>query len=429
MNRAPLYFLVVVLIISIGFPLLVVAQGVFFPMSGLDFIYLAGKFFALIGFFVLTFQYLWTIKMRFIEKLRSYDSRVAVHRTLGFLGILLISLHPVFILVNYAVAQIPLTITVPMGAGFFGLVLLLLISGSTFLGRIWQVPYESWKRLHRFTFPILTLVFFHSLLLGSDMYGFTRVVWFVLYGFHVTILLWKIIHKVRFWSKKYKVISVEQVRPNITSLVLEKPRRKYIPGQYAFISLKIGGKWEPWHPFSLTSNQSEAVLSMSIKALGDFTTKIPQVEPGDYAKIDAGYGAFSPHVLRDSRYVMIAGGVGIAPIYGILKDLKEYGEPPDVILLYSVHHESDLLFREDLDEWFSRFPNWSVHYICSSQPDWPGLKGRITEERVLSLCENDLRGSFFLCGPFPMVQSISKFLRSSGVPRRKIKREHFVFLP
>ena len=172
MPRVSLYFLILVIAISVGIPAAIVSRNIFFPMASVDFIYLAGKFFGLVGFLVLSFQYLWTAKIKLIEKLRSYDGRVAAHRTLGFLAILLITLHPVLILITYANLDIPLDLTLPMGAGFLGLVLLLLIAGSTFLGRIWRVKYESWKRLHWFTFPILSVVVFHSIRLGSDINGF-----------------------------------------------------------------------------------------------------------------------------------------------------------------------------------------------------------------------------------------------------------------
>lgn len=48
-----------------------------------------------------------------LERLMSFDHRVSVHRTLGFLGILTVSLHPILILGTYAAEQIPLVVTSP----------------------------------------------------------------------------------------------------------------------------------------------------------------------------------------------------------------------------------------------------------------------------------------------------------------------------
>jgi 3-phenylpropionate/trans-cinnamate dioxygenase ferredoxin reductase subunit len=222
---------------------------------------------------------------------------------------------------------------------------------------------------------------------------------------------------------------VEQEAPNVTTVVMDRPKKDYLPGQFIFMSLKFDSRWESWHAFSITSNPKEDHLSVSVKSLGDFSGKVAEMKQGGAVKIDSSYGSFSTRLLKDQRYIMIAGGVGITPIYGNLKDLKDQAEPPEVILLYSVHHESDILFRSDLDAWFSAKQNWHLHYICSSQPDWPGIKGRLTDQMVQSLCENDFRGTFLLCGPIGMVNALATYLRSQGVRRKKIKREQFVFLP
>ena len=427
--RMSVLVLVVVLGISVGLPAWVVSPGVFFPMSVADLLYLGGRYFALMAFLMLTFQYLWTAKIRFLERLRSYDGRVAAHRTLGFLGILVLGLHPILVLAAYDLIGMPLELDLPTVLGFGALVLLLVIAGSTFLGRIWRIRYESWKRLHWLTFPVLTLAFFHSLFLGSDIYAAARVVWFVIWGLHLTILLGKAVHKARVWLRTHRVVSVKPEVAGVTTLVMEKPEGRYLSGQFAFISLKLDKRWEAWHPFSLTSHEEEPCLSVSIKALGDFSGRIGEVRPGDRVKIDAAYGAFSPRLLPAGRYVMVAGGVGITPIYGALKELARRDPCPEVLLIYSAHHESDFLFRAELEQWFGERATWKLHLVCTSQPDWQGERGRITPDMVRRLCDGNLDGAFFLCGPLAMVDSVVRYLRAQGVSLSRIKREQFVFLP
>ena len=289
------------------------------------------------------------------------------------------------------------SVTAPIALGFLALILLLSIAGSTFLSRIWGVHYDVWKRLHWFAFPVLTLVFIHSVILGGDIYGLVRYVWFVLWALHLLILLLKIYHKAKSWLRTHRILSVATPAPGVTSL---------------------------------TSHPSEDKLTMAIKGLGDFSNSVSKAAPGDPVKIDAAYGAFSSRIRVDSRYVFIAGGVGVTPIYSILKDLKEQnGDSPEVILIYCVHHETEILFRDDLESWFKERPNWRLIYICSSQPDWKGENGRLTPEKAYSLIGESLEGTFFLCGPTALISSLVKFLRQHGVPKRKIKREPFVFLP
>lgn len=428
-SRLAIVVLVVLGLLSLGMPAVIVARQVSFPLTVTDALYTLGKFFGLLAFFILSLQYVWTAKIRALERLISYDRRVSIHRTLGFLGILLLSLHPILILGTYSVYGIPLTITLPLALGFTAFILLLLIAGSTFLGRIWGVRYETWKHIHWIVFVVLTLAFLHSIVMGSDLFGFFRYYWIVFFGFHVLVLLAKLHHRMRVWKPTYRVKEVIREVPNVTTLIIEKPNDFFLSGQFSFLSIRQEGRWEPWHPFSITSHMSDDHFSVTIKGLGDFTNRVSETQRGDLAKLDVGYGGFSPLIAKDSRYIMIAGGIGITPLYSILKDLSGSPKPPEVHLLYTVHHESELLFRKEIEKWFSAIPGWTVHYVITSQPEWKGEKGRLTPEKVYKLLNGDLSGTFFICGPMGMIRSIQKYALSKGVPRAKVRRELFVFLP
>jgi hypothetical protein len=84
-------------------------------IQAVAFFYLLGRYFGLAAYFILLFQYMWTAKIHFIERLMSFDRRISFHRALGFGSFLF--LH--------------------------------IIAGSTFLGRIWGVRYEIGKFVHK----------------------------------------------------------------------------------------------------------------------------------------------------------------------------------------------------------------------------------------------------------------------------------------
>ena len=428
-SKLAILILVVLGVLSIGLPAAIVGRNVTTPLTVTDFLYNVGKFFGLLAFSVLSLQYVWTAKIRLLERLISYDRRVSIHRTLGFLGILLLSLHPILILGTYSVYGIPLVITFPLAFGFTAFLILLLIAGSTFLGRIWGVRYEAWKHIHWIVFGVLTLAFFHSIVMGSDLYGFFRFYWIVVFGLHALVLLAKLYHRIRVWLPTYVIKEVRKEAPNITTLIIEKPKNFFFPGQFSFLSIRHENGWEYWHPFSITSQISDDHFTVTIKGMGDFTNRVSEIQRGTRAKLDVGYGSFSPRIAKDSRYVMIAGGVGITPIYSILKNLSGSPTPPEVHLLYAAHHDSELLFREEIEKWFSAIPGWTLHYVISSQPEWKGEKGRLTPEKVNGLLKGDLSGTFFMCGPMGMIRSIKKYVLSKGIPRAKVRQEHFVFLP
>ena len=414
---------------SVAVAAIAVSQSVTAQMDIASYLHVTGNFLGILAYLIFAIQYLWTAKIRVVERLLPYDRRIAIHRTFGFLGITAVTLHPLFVLGAVAVRGVGISVSPPIVLGFISLVLLFLVGASTSLSRIWGVRYEIWKKIHWVTFAVLTLAFVHSLQLGGDIHGLFRGFWIALYGLHVLIILSKFTHKIVNWSRHYRISAVEESGPNVRTLHFDKPRRSHLPGQFAFVSLKTDGRWSQWHPFSITSTDTEDSLTVAIKATGDFTSSVGQVQVGDMAKVDSGYGGFSPVFAPDSRYVMIAGGIGIAPIYGILKDLRRQESPPEVVLLYTVHHESDIIFREELDQWFDELSDWKRIYVVTSQPHWAGERDRLTPDRAIQLCDNSTAGTFFLCGPSQMVRAMRRHLRSLGVPNKRIQRELFEFLP
>jgi len=393
------------------------------------FIYVAGKFAGFGAFVIFGLQYLWTTRFHFLEKWMPYDRRVAVHRSLGFAGFMVLILHPLLILVFYNLTGSRLYMSQSVLLGGAAMILIIIVAGTTFLGRIWQIRYEVWKKIHWITFIILTAAFIHSIRIGSDLYGLNRSLWFVLWFSHLGVLAGKIIAKISAWSRIYKIRNVLHECPGTTTLIMDKPDRSYIPGQFGFLSLKKAGPLEGWHPFSITSNRDEEYFSMTVKDLGDFTDRLQSVAPGEPVRLNPGFGGFTAEKHKSSKYVMIAGGVGITPVYSILKSFQKEEHPPAVHLVYSVHHESKILFRENLTDWFSWTPGWQITIVVTSQPDWEGIKGRLTPEKAFELCSRDRESTYFLCGPSGMIHGIRNYLEKKGVPGSRIVSEYFIFLP
>src|SRR5690606_20330356 len=101
------------------------------------------------------------------------------------------------------------------------------------------------------------------------------------------------------------------------------------PGQFAWLSLGDS----PWtmqqHPFSMTSSaDEEGAVEFTIKALGDFTSTIQDVEAGSRAWLEGPYGVFTwkPGQCPEGA-VFITGGVGITPVMSMLRTARDRGPP------------------------------------------------------------------------------------------------------
>ena len=68
---------------------------------------------------------------------------------------------------------------------------------------------------------------------------------------------------------------------------------KFVPGQFAMVYLEAKDGWHR-HPFTISSAPHEDKLRVTIKALGDYTSRLHElIEPGMPAVIGGPYGRFS----------------------------------------------------------------------------------------------------------------------------------------
>ena len=127
---------------------------------------------------------------------------------------------------------------------------------------------------------------------------------------------------------------------------------------------------------------------------------------------------------------LIAGGVGIAPLLAMLRQMRAAGDTRPAVLLYGNRLESQIVYPDELDR-LGAAPNVDVvHVIGEPTEGWPGLTGMIDAasiEAAFGARDPDGSWTYLLCGPPPMLDSCEEILRERGVPARRIRSERFVY--
>ncbi len=108
----------------------------------------------------------------------------------------------------------------------------------------------------------------------------------------------------------------------------------------------------------------------------------------------------------------------------MLRYLRDTGDTRPVKLVYANDEVKDIIFREELD---ALPENFDVTYALMNPPgDWQGETGHVDGDMLKRVAARPVaRGHVFLCGPPPMMDSLTKALCSLEVPNRRIHFERF----
>ncbi|PIR88640.1 MAG: hypothetical protein COU09_01505, partial [Candidatus Harrisonbacteria bacterium CG10_big_fil_rev_8_21_14_0_10_44_23] len=372
------------------------------------------------AYFVLL-QFVYTGRILWVERFFGLDRLSRAHQRNGQLAILLILLHPILILVAGAQARSSSFLAYALGLfdqnddllSALTAALLFLIVGLLSLAMIRRrFKYELWYFIHLLMYLAIFFAYQHQFEFGSTInsnqffYGY----WLLLY---LVILISFVIFRFllplyRFFQHRFTIARVEPESDSVTSVYIhlqKADRFKVEPGQFMIFRFFQKGFWYQAHPFSLSRPKSDGQIRISVKKLGDFTAKIPQLQPGTKVLIEGPYGLFTQRAAIKNKTLLVAGGIGITPIRSLYQSLLEQGQ--DVILLYGAQKASDLVLKEEIDTLSGRA------FFILSKEQLPGyLHGRIDLEKVKKVAPDYQERDIYICGPVPMINSLSSSLLS-----------------
>jgi len=382
-------------------------------------------------------QFLLTARFRRASAPFGIDIIYYFHRYLALIAVGLIFLHYLIIRINSADALgtlNPLHAPAYMTAGRVSFVLFAMLIISSLWRKQLHIHYDEWRLLH----IVMAMTGFILALGHIEGVGYyidapaKRWLWtgYTLFWLWLIVYL-RLIKPWRMRNKSYQVVEVHKEHGNSWTLALEPDGHKglsFKPGQFAWLTLRHS----PWHikehPFSFSSSAvAQGRLEFTIKELGDFTRTIKNIQVGETAYVDGPYGVFSVDQYPDATgFVLIAGGVGAAPIISMLRTLADRREHRPLWFIYSNNNWQDVIFREELEVLKERLDLRLVHVLNEPAPDWKGESGFVTQQLLQKVLPDDVQNyEYFLCGPKPMSETVQQGLRDLKVPLAQIHFELF----
>jgi predicted ferric reductase len=226
---------------------------------------------------------------------------------------------------------------------------------------------------------------------------------------------------------RYGVTGVQRLDASVTEFTLlpVKAPLRFTPGQFVFVSFRSKALDDEFgmllrnqfHPFSITSAPDEPTLRITVKAVGDYTRALRQLEPGADAVVEGPYGSFGRGAERHRR-IWIAGGIGVTPFLSMARSLGE--DAPAIDFYYCVERESEAHFVDELRAIAGERNRFRVVAVPRDK------EGFLTAERLAA--ETDLvSADVLICGPPAMLDGLRGQLRTQGVVDEHIHAEEFGF--
>jgi predicted ferric reductase len=205
---------------------------------------------------------------------------------------------------------------------------------------------------------------------------------------------------------------------------------KFQAGQFAWITIESPFIFrENPFSFSSSSNRDDDLIGFTIKELGDFTSTIKDLKPGDPIYVDGPYGTFSLDEHQGRNLVLIAGGIGSAPVLSIIRSMRDCRRDKPVIFFYGNPTWDTIIFRDELAELEKQMDCLTVVHVLERPPEnWEGEKGFISAEILARHLPGDYKQwefIFFLCGPMPMIEAVEGALLELDVEQTHIFSEKY----
>lgn len=175
------------------------------------------------------------------------------------------------------------------------------------------------------------------------------------------------------------------------------------PGQ--FVNIALPGKFLR-RPISVCDWTGDR-LTLLVKEAGEGTKELVRLPAGTKLDTLAGLGNgfdFSPEAVGESP-VLVGGGIGAAPLYGLARRMLEAGQKPRVILGFRSKKDSFYLL-----EFFRRVPGPNV--MITTEDGTLGKQGYVTD--LLTIFQSWDMNYVLACGPTPMLKAVHSLPQITG---------------
>ena len=199
---------------------------------------------------------------------------------------------------------------------------------------------------------------------------------------------------------QFTILQQRQLTANVFFMRLQGDTRAVVnPGQ--FVQIALPGFYLR-RPISICDWQTgeQGTLDLIYKVVGHGTEAMSAMTAGQELDLLVGLGNGFDVTGAEEKPLLIGGGVGVPPMYGLCKALIAAGKQPSVVLGFNT--ESEVF-------WKNEFEALGVKVTVTTVDGSMGLKGFVTAAM------DDGFDYVYTCGPEPMFKAVYKVLDEKGL--------------
>lgn len=201
-----------------------------------------------------------------------------------------------------------------------------------------------------------------------------------------------------------QVVSVDTLSDKyvLIKLTYDRPLPSMVPGQFVEVLIDNGAQTFLRRPISINNVDIEKnQLWLLVAMVGDGTRHLARLNTGDRLNcvLPLGNGFTFPDTVMQAaerRFLLVGGGVGVAPLLYFGKELHDMGCVPSFLL--GARTAKDLLLVRE----FMRYGN----VYLTTEDGSGGEKGFVTDHSIL---KSERFDQISTCGPLPMMKAVARY--------------------
>ena len=207
------------------------------------------------------------------------------------------------------------------------------------------------------------------------------------------------------YIRNLRVVENIRLQPRLFLLKLtdDIPLPAISPGQFVSVRVRTPDAFlrRPFSVHDVDVEQNQ--LWLLIQLVGAGTRSLAEVAPGETLDVIFPLGkGFTLTEDTDSEVLLVGGGVGIAPLLFLSRELARKGLVPKILL--------GARSAQDLAQ-LPLFERFGTVYIATEDGS-AGEQGLVTRHTVLQTHRFD---RMYVCGPLPMMKAVAQYAARQGV--------------